>query len=607
MLLLCICLNLFISGIHAASKSSVDSLINAYNTTTIDSIRMIQAISIGQKLLDVDVTTALNYLQKAYDLMCNGVEYSSHKSSRAESRCSLLNLMSLACNRVGEVERGLNFRMQQLEEARKSGERKLEQYALGNLASAHETQGNFSEALKYQYLALQLALEENNPYQIGLAYGNLGSVFDQLKNMDSATYYYAKSIPFLMQIQNNKEAKFGAMGWMMNNMGDVFFKKGNLDSAFYFYHLSKQYREGISHTLGKFLIYSDLAKVHNRKGNSDSAFYYINKSISLGRANGFVDFLDNSFKLRSEMFRNKGKYKEALDDYVQSIQLRDSIVNVENAKSILRQSMKYEHKLSKLADSLDYAQKEAVLTERTQKQRLGLIATAGSLILLFTLAYSIYKGKKRSDELLLNILPGETAEELKRKGHADAKFIDEATVIFTDFKGFTAFAEKLSPDELVKDLNECFSAFDQIVEKHGLEKIKTIGDAYMAAGGLPTHNKTHATDAIRAALEMRDFIEILKSRKSSSGMPFFEIRIGIHTGPVVAGIVGIKKFQYDIWGDTVNTASRMESSGEPGKINISETTYDKVKDQFHCDYRGEIEAKGKGKIKMYFVERRFRI
>jgi class 3 adenylate cyclase len=176
------------------------------------------------------------------------------------------------------------------------------------------------------------------------------------------------------------------------------------------------------------------------------------------------------------------------------------------------------------------------------------------------------------------------------------------TVLFTDFKDFTKVAERLNPKDLVNEINECFSAFDRIMEQYGVEKIKTIGDAYMAAGGLPTPNATNPVDVVNAALAIRDFMQTYEARKTAAGEEFFRIRIGIHTGPVVAGIVGVKKFAYDIWGDTVNTSSRMESSGETDRINISGSTYELVKDKFICTYRGKLEAKNKGAIDMYFVE-----
>jgi class 3 adenylate cyclase len=232
-----------------------------------------------------------------------------------------------------------------------------------------------------------------------------------------------------------------------------------------------------------------------------------------------------------------------------------------------------------------------------------------SLLLIFSGVFfvqrnKIKKGKKMSDELLLNILPSTIAEELKAKGNAESKLIDEVTVLFTDFKGFTQLSEQFTPQELVAEINECFSAFDQIMTKHNVEKIKTIGDSYMAAGGLPTSNKTHAQDVIHAALEIQQFMAGYKKAREEAGKLFFEIRIGIHSGPVVAGIVGIRKFAYDIWGDTVNTASRMESSGEVGKVNVSESTYNLTQDVFSFTYRGKIEAKGKGEISMYFAERK---
>ena len=172
--------------------------------------------------------------------------------------------------------------------------------------------------------------------------------------------------------------------------------------------------------------------------------------------------------------------------------------------------------------------------------------------------------------------------------------------MFTDFKGFTNVSERLDPEKLVSEIDRYFSFFDQVTTKYNLEKIKTIGDAYLCAGGLPHENNTHAGDVAMAALEIQEFMQQQKSHNGDE--LFIELRIGIHTGPVIAGIVGTKKFAYDIWGDTVNIASRMESSGEVGKVNISGTTYQLIKDNFACEYRGKIAAKNKGDVDMYFIE-----
>jgi adenylate cyclase len=208
------------------------------------------------------------------------------------------------------------------------------------------------------------------------------------------------------------------------------------------------------------------------------------------------------------------------------------------------------------------------------------------------------KEKKRSEDLLLNILPTEVAEELKDKGATTAKHYDNVTVLFTDFVNFTNAGERMSPQNLIDELHTCFKTFDEITGKYGIEKIKTIGDAYLAVAGLPAADPKHAEHMVMAAVEINAFMQ---DRVAKLGERTFDIRIGIHTGSVVAGIVGVKKFAYDIWGDTVNTAARMEQNSEPGKINISETTYDLVKDKFACEYRGEIDAKNKGMLKMYFV------
>ena len=296
-----------------------------------------------------------------------------------------------------------------------------------------------------------------------------------------------------------------------------------------------------------------------------------------------------------------GDFKSAFTNHKYYVLYADSLVNEENTKKTVRIQMQYEFDKKETATKAEQDKKD--ITQRNIRNSIaaGLGGALVFLVVVYRQRNKISKEKKRSEELLLNILPAEVAEELKEKGEAEAKLMDEVSVLFTDFKGFTQYSEKLTPQELVSDIHECFSAFDKIMEKHGMEKIKTIGDAYMCAGGIPTPNKTHATDAVNAALEIAKFIEEGKIKKMALSKPYFEIRIGIHTGPVVAGIVGVKKYSYDIWGDTVNTASRMESSGEAGKVNISETTYELVKDKFKCKHRGKIEAKNKGMIDMYFV------
>ena len=206
----------------------------------------------------------------------------------------------------------------------------------------------------------------------------------------------------------------------------------------------------------------------------------------------------------------------------------------------------------------------------------------------------IEEEKRRSEALLLNILPEEAARELLKEGFTRSRKYDLVTVMFTDFVGFTQIAETLKAEELVLRVDKYFRAFDEITLKYGVEKIKTIGDAYMCAGGLPTINRTNPVDVLNAAIEMMKYMDDEHGH-------LFKIRVGMHTGPVVAGVVGKHKFQYDIWGDAVNIAARMEQNSIPGRINISGATFELVKDYFNCEYRGKIEAKNKGEMEMYFV------
>ena len=209
--------------------------------------------------------------------------------------------------------------------------------------------------------------------------------------------------------------------------------------------------------------------------------------------------------------------------------------------------------------------------------------------------------KEKTEALLANVLPKNTASEIMEKGKATKIKYNFVTVLFSDIQGFTKIAEEMNPEILIDELDKFFFYFDSVVEKFGIEKIKTIGDAYMCAGGIPEKNRTNPVEVILAALEMKSYMKKLKESSEIEGMKYWDIRIGIHTGTVVAGVVGQKKLSYDIWGDTVNTASRMESSGEAGKINISGTTYEFVREFFDCEYRGKMPVKYKGELEMYFV------
>lgn len=232
-------------------------------------------------------------------------------------------------------------------------------------------------------------------------------------------------------------------------------------------------------------------------------------------------------------------------------------------------------------------------------------------VLQTTLGGALFKTPGHSEKKSKNAAEKQTpnhplspppAEGFKMADASTARSYDSVTVMFTDFQGFTQIGEQLSPEQLVAEIDLCFRAFDEIIGRYPIEKIKTVGDSYLCAGGLPSTNNTHAVDVVSAALAFQEFMADLKKRKQAQGLPYFEMRIGIHTGPVVAGVVGLKKSAYDIWGDTVNTASRMETTGEVWKINISESTWNLLKDHFHCTPRGKIAAKNKGEIEMFFVD-----
>lgn len=299
-----------------------------------------------------------------------------------------------------------------------------------------------------------------------------------------------------------------------------------------------------------------------------------------------------------KLFSETKKYDKALKQMSYVLEFKDSLAKMESEKTLNvfqdRQNIQEQNAQIEL---LTFQQ------EKEKMLRISLIVLAVLLLILSITWFQKFKFRREAnrklDELLLNILPVEVAEELKVNGHAASKSYQSVTVVFVDIVAFTKLSEKLSAADLVSELHFCFSEFDKISSKNNLEKIKTLGDAYMCAGGIPVENDTHAYDAIYASREIIEFMESYNQKKEQDFK--IELRIGIHTGPVVAGVVGLKKFAYDIWGDTVNIAARLEQAGEPGRINISESTYQLVKDKIRCSSRGKINAKYKGDINMYFV------
>ena len=370
------------------------------------------------------------------------------------------------------------------------------------------------------------------------------------------------------------------------------------------------------------LLYNNLAGLEE---DIDKVLIYIDSAVYYAELANNIPNLQYFVQNRALAHKWQGNYKKAYDDLWWSFELKDTLYNREKYRAIAEVEEKYESEKKEGEIKSLKLEKLNSEVEKLKYKRNQYVLFAGAFILALVAGFFAYsfvairknrnilaakniqisEAVKRSDELLLNILPPEIAKELKQTGKADARYYKQVSILFTDLIDFTAAAEFMETNELVEELNYCFKGFDSIMEKYGIEKIKTIGDAYMSAGGIPVPSEGSVKQTILAALEMQEFISERKQQLDSSGKKAFEMRAGVHTGPVVAGIVGVKKFQYDLWGDTVNTASRMETSCEAGKVNISEVTYKLVKEDpdFVFESRGKILAKGKGKVEMYYVSR----
>lgn len=460
------------------------------------------------------------------------------------------------------------------------------QYQMYTLGEKYFYFGDYPNAAFYLKKAEKIRNAADYEFLISI-YNTLGMTYQGLELLDSSNYFFHKSLKIAEELQ--------AEAWIANvtgNIGGNYLKQGNSVKAAEWLRkdvtLSLK-RGNLGSAAGALMM---LANLNFNDGHESQAVLQVDSVQKLMGGNRPPNRLKTLYPLLAKVAAYQGNWKLAAAYLDSSLSIRDTISKRANALHLLRAQQKLE---------LEKHQSEVNKFESNRRlqnlQRNGLIVVVllllGGGALVLRQKRKTDNARKRSEELLLNILPSDVATELKANGSSRARKFNDVTVLFSDFKDFTKHSESLGPEELVNILDIYFKGFDAIITRFGLEKIKTVGDAYICAAGLPNNDSEHAVKMVRVALAMQEFM-----RDHAYG---WQLRIGIHSGPVVAGIVGVKKFAYDIWGDTVNTAARMEQNSEAGKINVSQATYELVKDHFCCEHRGKIEAKNKGAIDMYYI------
>jgi adenylate cyclase len=501
----------------------------------------------------------------------------------------------------GNLEEALESFFQSLEYAYKIEDLSSVGALHSSIADVYSIDGNNENAIQYYNLAITTLRQTDDAPSLGNALYNTGDQYLLMEKYDTALLYFNEAGEIFRQIDYPV-----GIAYNLGNIGAAYAGLGENELAERNINEAVRMLEGVEdyYPISVFLIY--MADIYMEKDELPSAQNYARRALILAQQYGLKDQVSEANLRLSTLYEESGDPTKALQYYKDYIAYRDSVSNIETVQKMA--DLRTEYEVSQKQIEVD------LLNQQKRNQQIIALSSVIAFILIGLLAIGLYRRnqyvretsqiiereKERSENLLRNILPEETARELKEHGKVQAKSFPSVTVLFTDFKSFTSYAERLTPEALVKTVDYYFSKFDEIIEQHGLEKIKTIGDAYMCAGGLPDPVQDHALRMIDAALTISRFVEASK-KDAAPDQARFDVRIGISTGPVVAGVIGAKKFAYDIWGDTVNIASRMESNSEPGKINVSETTYELIKDHYHCEYRGEVDVKNRGSMKMYFV------
>jgi len=477
-----------------------------------------------------------------------------------------------------------------------------------------------SEARLWYGKALNLREQMADSVQMANALSDLANVLDEMGSVDSsrlAVTLYRQALDIRRKIDDEP-----GLAALYNNLGAAFKHLGQYATALGYLRQALELRTKQDNQPGLMEVYNTYGDVTYRQGNYQEALHYTELYFVIAQAIGDGKFVQKAYKDFAKIYADLGNYTQAYTYRVKYDELRYERLNEARAQDFERKDVLFsdQKRAAEIVRQLHRLELQGADLARAQTRTYALVGGVLGTFLLALLLFNsnrlrartnrelasknetIEQERARADRLLKNILPEKTATELILHNTVQPVRYESVTVLFSDFVGFTTIAERVSPEELIAELDRCFRLFDAIMDKHGLEKIKTIGDAYMCAGGLPTPTETHATQIVQAAIEMQKGLRELMQHRPNPDTPVFEMRIGIHTGPVVAGVVGSHKFAYDIWGDTVNTAARLEAGSAAGKINISATTYEQVKHLYTCTFRGNLAAKNKGEIAMYFVE-----
>lgn len=524
---------------------------------------------------------------------------------------NILNNIGVIHSIQGDYQKALENYLEALKAAEQSGNKKRIGSSLNNVGATYALKPDtYNKALQYYLKALELSKEIGDTNSIGTTSVNLGEVYSNKGDSKTALQYFQKSLKAYQDINDDV-----SIPYTYNAIAKEYKKGGKYDSALHYHQ--KAYTTSQKVHMKLYMVQSliGLANIYTAKGDASTALDYYKKAENLSKEINAIDELKDIYLGSAAVYARMKNYRDAYKYQMLLTNVKDTIYNIATDKKLA--GLQFDFDLQKKQSEINLLTKDKQLQElNLNRQKMAKNILLGSLAIAFIIAIILYRNYRNKikvnrlldrqnaeiESLILNILPEEVAQELQKNGNATPRYYESASVLFTDFKNFSKHADALSPQEVVNELNECFVAFDEIIIKYNLEKIKTIGDSYMCAGGIPTEDDNHYINIIKAALEIRDYMEQRNRTREAAGLPAWDIRIGVNTGSLVAGVVGRKKYAYDIWGGTVNVASRMESNGEPGKVNISAATYEFIKHKYNCKHRGKIMAKNIGEVDMYFVE-----